>query len=128
VLVDDGQIIVIGGLVQDSTANGMEKVPLLGDIPLLGALFRYETRRQTKTNLMVFLRPLVMREKSTYGPVTSERYRQMIEEQEKARIPPSVVLPDIETPRLPPEEVPAQSSPAQAPPEQTPPAQGAPAQ
>jgi general secretion pathway protein D len=128
VLVDDGQIIVIGGLVQDSTANGMEKVPLLGDIPLLGALFRYETRRQTKTNLMVFLRPLVMREKSTYGPVTSERYRQMIEEQEKARIPPSVVLPDIETPRLPPEEVPAQSSPAQAPPGQTPPAQGAPAQ
>jgi general secretion pathway protein D len=118
VVVDDGQIIVIGGLVQDSTANTMEKVPLLGDIPLLGALFRYETRKQTKTNLMVFLRPLVMRERSTYGPVTSERYRQMLEEQDKARIPPSVVLPDIETPRLPPEEgteqnVPAQTAPAQ---------------
>jgi len=108
VVVDDGQIIVIGGLVQDSTANTMEKVPLLGDIPLLGALFRYETRRQNKTNLMVFLRPLVMRERSTYGPVTSERYRQMLDEQEKARIPPSVVLPDIETPRLPPEDAAAQ--------------------
>jgi general secretion pathway protein D len=118
VLVDDGQIIVIGGLVQDSTANSMQKVPLLGDIPLLGALFRYETRKQTKTNLMVFLRPLVMREKSTYGPVTSERYRQMIEEQNKARLPPSVVLPNIETPTLPPaygpeQNVPAQSAPAQ---------------
>jgi general secretion pathway protein D len=128
VVVDDGQIIVIGGLVQDSTANGMEKVPLLGDIPLLGALFRYETRRQNKTNLMVFLRPLVMRERSTYGPVTSERYRQMIDEQEKARIPPSVVLPDIETPQLPPENGPAQSAPAQSAPGQSAPGQNAPAQ
>ncbi len=133
VLVDDGQIIVIGGLVQDSTANSMEKVPLLGDIPLLGALFRYETRKQTKTNLMVFLRPLVMRERSTYGPVTSERYRQMIDEQNKARIPPSVILPNIETPTLPPaygpeQNVPAQDTPAQSAPAQTAPAQTAPAQ
>jgi general secretion pathway protein D len=118
VLVDDGQIIVIGGLIQDSTGNTMQKVPLLGDIPLVGALFRYETRTQTKTNLMVFLRPLVMRERSTYAPVTSERYRQMLEEQGKARIPPSIVLPDIQTPILPPEN----------PLEQNPPAQGAPAQ
>jgi general secretion pathway protein D len=128
VLVDDGQIIVIGGLVQDSTANTMEKVPLLGDIPLLGALFRYETRKQTKTNLMVFLRPLVMRERSTYGPVTSERYRQMIEEQNKARIPPSVVLPNIETPTLPPAYGPEQNVPAQNAPAESAPAQTAPAQ
>ncbi|MFL6570824.1 MAG: type II secretion system secretin GspD [Burkholderiales bacterium] len=123
VLVDDGQIIVIGGLVQDSTANTMEKVPLLGDIPLVGALFRYETRKQTKTNLMVFLRPLVMRERSTYGPVTSERYRQMIEEQNKARIPPSVILPNIETPTLPPAYGPEQNVPPQDAPAQTAPAQ-----
>jgi len=128
VLVDDGQIIVIGGLVQDSTANTMEKVPLLGDIPLVGALFRYETRKQTKTNLMVFLRPLVMRERSTYGPVTSERYRQMLEEQNKARIPPSVVLPDIETPTLPPAYGPEQNVPPQGAPAESAPAQTAPAQ
>jgi len=127
VLVDDGQIIVIGGLVQDSTANTMEKVPLLGDIPLLGALFRYETRKQTKTNLMVFLRPLVMRESSTYGPVTSERYRQMIDEQNKARIPPSVILPNIETPVLPPAYGPEQNPPPQDAPAQNVP-DGAPAQ
>jgi general secretion pathway protein D len=128
VVVDDGQIIVIGGLVQDSTANTMEKVPLLGDIPLLGALFRYETRRQNKTNLMVFLRPLVMRERSTYGPVTTERYRQMIEEQNKARLPPSVVLPNIETPTLPPAYGPEQNVPPQDAPAETAPAQSAPAQ
>jgi general secretion pathway protein D len=101
VLADDGQIIVIGGLVQDSTSLTLEKVPLLGDVPLLGALFRYETRKQTKTNLMVFLRPLIMRDGAAYRGVTAERYRQMLEEQDQARIPPSVVLPDIETPRLP---------------------------
>ena len=123
VLADDGQIIVIGGLVQDSTGNTMEKVPLLGDIPLFGALFRYETRKQTKTNLMVFLRPLVMRERSTYGPVTSERYRQMLDEQGKARIPPSIVLPDIETPTLPPAYGPEQNVPAQDEPAQSAPAQ-----
>src|SRR5262249_7216682 len=102
-LVDDGQIIVLRGLGQDSNSNTVQKVPRLGAIPRVGALFRYETRKQTKTTLMIFLRPLVMRERSTYGPVTSDRYRQMIDEQEKARIPPSVVLPDIITPMLPPQ-------------------------
>ena len=103
VLADDGQIVVLGGLVQDSTSSTNEKVPLLGDLPVLGTLFRYETRKQTKTNLMVFLRPLIMRESTAYRGVTSERYRDMLIEQERAAIPPSAVLPDIQTPRLPPE-------------------------
>jgi general secretion pathway protein D len=101
VLVDDGQIVVLGGLVQDGTDTVVEKVPLLGDIPLIGLLFRYETRRQTKTNLMVFLRPLVMRDAAAPGAVTSDRYRQMIEEQGKAQPPQHPVLPDLETPVLP---------------------------
>jgi general secretion pathway protein D len=129
VLVDDGQIIVLGGLIQDTTSNTIQKVPLLGDIPLLGALFRYETRKQTKVNLMVFLRPLLMREKSTYGPLTSDRYRMMLEQEEKGRIPPSMVLPDIQTPRLPPEPPPAPSGPVPfAPPPPSAPAQTPPAQ
>jgi general secretion pathway protein D len=103
VLADDGQIVVLGGLVQDSTSLTSEKVPLLGDLPVLGTLFRYETRKQTKTNLMVFLRPLILRESTSYRGVTSERYRDMLIEQERATIPPSAVLPDIQTPRLPPE-------------------------
>jgi general secretion pathway protein D len=86
----------------------------------------------TKTNLMVFLRPLVMKERSTYAPVTSERYRQMLEEQGKARIPPSIVLPDIITPMLPPEDgspqIPEPNAPVQSAPEQSAPAQKPPAQ
>ncbi len=88
VLADDGQIIVIGGLVQDGTSSTTEKVPVLGDLPLFGSLFRYDTRKQTKTNLMVFLRPRVMRESTSYAGVTSERYRDMLREQERAAIPP----------------------------------------
>ena len=108
VLADDGQIIVIGGLVQDSTSATADKVPLLGDLPVLGALFRYETRKQTKTNLMVFLRPVILRDAASYRGVTSERYREMLEEQERSTLPPRVVLPDIEMPRLPPEDALAQ--------------------
>lgn len=101
VIVDDGQIVALGGLVQDSVNTGIDKVPLLGDLPLLGALFRFETRRQTKTNLMVFLRPVVMRDSASYGGVTAERYRQLLGEQEKSQPPSHPVLPDIQSPRLP---------------------------
>lgn len=101
VLVDDGEIIVLGGLVQDGIDTVVEKVPVLGDIPLLGLLFRYETRRQTKTNLMVFLRPLVMRDAAAPASVTSQRQRQMSEEQRLTQPPPHPVLPDLETPVLP---------------------------
>jgi general secretion pathway protein D len=102
VLVDDGQFVALGGLVQDSTSTNVEKVPLLGDIPFLGALFRYDKRKQTKTNLMVFLRPIVMRDAEAYGGVTGERYRQLLGEQEQSEIPHHAVLPDIQVPQLPP--------------------------
>jgi general secretion pathway protein D len=102
VLVDDGQIVVIGGLIQDSVKDGVEKVPLLGDIPVLGALFTYKTRSQTKTNLMVFLRPTVLRNSQRAESLTDERYDYILGEQYKAKPPPSPPLPDIEGPSLPP--------------------------
>jgi general secretion pathway protein D len=101
VLVDDGQIVALGGLIQDSVSTGVEKVPLLGDIPLLGLLFRYETRKQNKTNLMVFLRPVVLRDSMSYRGVTAERYQQMLGEQVKSQAPAHPVLPDYRTPQLP---------------------------
>ena len=101
VLVDDGQIIVLGGLVQDQIDTVVEKVPVLGDIPLLGYLFRYETRKQMKTNLMVFLRPVVLRDAAAPGAITTERYRQMLEEQKRSRPPQNPVLPELEPPVLP---------------------------
>jgi len=74
VLLQDGQIIVLGGLIQDSITDGTEKVPLLGDIPLLGALFSYEKKHRAKTNLMVFLRPTILRSESSAERVTGDRY------------------------------------------------------
>jgi len=102
VLVDDGQIIALGGLVRDSTTEGVEKVPLLGDIPILGYLFRYDTRKSSKTNLMVFLRPVVLRDSASYAGFTAERYRQMLGEQEKVKPPAHFMLPDYPAPQLPP--------------------------
>jgi general secretion pathway protein D len=102
VLIDDGQIIALGGLVQDDVRAGMEKVPLLGDIPLLGYLFRYETRKQTKTNLMVFLRPVVLRDGVAHSNASAERYRQMIGEQRENKPPPHLILPEYPAPELPP--------------------------
>jgi general secretion pathway protein D len=102
VLVDDGQIVVIGGLIQDSVKDGVEKVPLLGDIPFLGALFTYKTRSRSKTNLMVFLRPTVLRDSQRAESLTGERYDHIRGEQRKAQPPPSAPLPDMEAPTLPP--------------------------
>ncbi len=103
VLVDDGQIVVIGGLIQDTVKDGVEKVPLLGDIPVLGALFQYRTRSRTKTNLMVFLRPVVVRDAQGAEALTGERYEYILGEQRKSRPAPGAgLLPDVEAPTLPP--------------------------
>lgn len=107
VLVDDGQIVVIGGLIQDSVTDGVEKVPLFGDIPLIGSLFQYKTRSRSKTNLMVFLRPTVVRSSERTDAFTGERYDYILGEQLKAKPKPSAVLPDIESPSLPPRQSPA---------------------
>jgi general secretion pathway protein D len=61
VIVEDGQIIVLGGLIGDNYTDGSSKIPWLGDLPLIGALFRYDNKSRTRTNLMVFIRPTVLR-------------------------------------------------------------------
>ena len=102
VLVDDGQIVVIGGLIQDTVNDGVQKVPVLGDIPLLGGLFRYKTRSHSKTNLMIFLRPTLVRNSGRADTFTGERYDYIVGEQEKARPGHDPILPDMESPILPP--------------------------
>ncbi|MFZ1909310.1 MAG: type II secretion system secretin GspD [Burkholderiales bacterium] len=101
VLVNDGQIIVIGGLIQDSVTTGVQKVPLLGDLPLLGGLFRYDTRERSKTNLMVFLQPTIVRDAEQADKLTGDRYDYMLGEQKKQDISPSSVLPQMWPPVLP---------------------------
>lgn len=74
VLVDDGAIIALGGLVEDTQSAGEERVPLLGDIPVAGQLFRYNTQKRAKTNLVVFLRPVILRDEGSYVDLTRSRY------------------------------------------------------
>jgi len=74
VLADNGEIIVLGGLMQDNYQVSNSKVPLLGDIPWIGQLFRSENKTRSKTNLMVFLRPVIMTDGDTARAVTSNRY------------------------------------------------------
>ncbi|WP_133649197.1 type II secretion system secretin GspD [Paraburkholderia flava] len=74
VLADNGEIIVLGGLMQDSYTASNSKVPLLGDIPWIGQLFRSETKTRSKTNLLVFLRPVIINDRATAQAVTANRY------------------------------------------------------
>ncbi|MGP1614537.1 MAG: type II secretion system secretin GspD, partial [Pollutimonas bauzanensis] len=77
VLVDDGQIIVLGGLLEDTVSDSTTAVPLLSDIPIIGNLFRYDSRTRSKTNLMVFLRPHIVRNAQDGASVTLDRYNYM---------------------------------------------------
>ena len=81
--------------------DGVDKVPLLGDIPLFGHLFRSETRQRMKTNLMVFLRPYVLRDTASADGVTSERYEFIRHKQAEFSMKPHFALPDMQMAPLP---------------------------
>ncbi len=104
VLVDDGQIIVLGGLIEDTVSDSIEKVPGLGNLPLLGYLFRYQSKRRTKTNLMVFLRPNIIRNDEQSIALTSDRYDYIRHAQSSVQPVPNILLPTTEIPQLPPLE------------------------
>jgi len=102
VLADDGQIVVLGGLIQDDKELNIDKVALLGDIPYLGALFRYQSRTHRRTNLMVFLRPVVLKDANAAKPLTLDRYEYIRNLQNEARQPGDLVLPAEPPTQLPP--------------------------
>ena len=77
VLVEDGAILALGGLIQDTVGDTTEKVTGLGDIPIIGNLFKYQTATRNKTNLMVFLRPTVIRNAEDSNSVSVDRYDYM---------------------------------------------------
>ncbi len=93
VLVDDGAIVVLGGLLQDQYSGNQEKVPVLGDVPLFGNLFRSESRTRKKTNLMVFLRPVIVRDAAQSDELSIGRYDLMRSTQQAAQPVQSVVVP-----------------------------------
>jgi len=102
VLVDDGQIIVLGGLIQDDQQSSIDRVPLLGDIPFLGSLFKYESRSHKKTNLMVFLRPYVLREDGAARALTADRYEYIRNLQGTMGFERNLLLPEVAPEQLPP--------------------------
>lgn len=101
VLVDDGAIVVLGGLLQDEFAGNEDKVPGLGDVPVLGNLFKSNNRSRKKTNLMVFLRPVVLRDARATQSLSTDRYELMRAIQQEAQPAPSRVLPINDAPALP---------------------------
>jgi general secretion pathway protein D len=117
VVVDDGNFIVISGMLQDQINENQSKVPLLGDIPYLGALFRYDSREHIKTQTLVFLRPIVLRDAKSEGDVARERYEGLRRDLNTTEPRPNLVLPDMHFDALP--TLPATATPS-ATPTQTP--------
>jgi general secretion pathway protein D len=107
VLVEDGGIVVLGGLLQDEYSNNQEKVPLLGDIPLFGNLFKTESRGRKKTNLMVFLRPVVVRDATATEQLSLDRYDLMRASQTAAQPSFNIILPINDSALLPPPVLPS---------------------
>jgi general secretion pathway protein D len=101
VVVDDGGIIVLGGLIEDRFTESRSKVPLLGDLPYVGGLFRSESRTKTRTNLMVFLRPVVLRDAASGDRLSLDRYELMRAQQQGSQPAPNPMLPLGEAPVLP---------------------------
>jgi general secretion pathway protein D len=106
VLVDDGSIIVLGGLLSDEYSGAASQVPALGDIPVIGWLFKSESRSRTKKNLMVFLRPVVMRDAAASDALSNNRYQQMMGMQQNAQPGFNPILGSGNAPVLPPAPVP----------------------
>ncbi|MET0002347.1 MAG: type II secretion system secretin GspD [Candidatus Thiodiazotropha sp.] len=102
VMVDDGNTIVLGGLIEEDLQQTEEKVPVLGDIPLLGALFRANRTTKIKRNLMVFLRPVVIRDDAINTQIASDKYNFFRAQQLRLKQEGVNLMSDEEMPVLPP--------------------------
>lgn len=101
VMVDDNQLIVLGGLIDDQMVETRDKVPLLGDVPGLGRLFRYDTASVEKRNLMVFLRPVIVRDTAVAESLTHSKYSYIRDQQLKEQGRNDSLLPRRDMPVLP---------------------------
>ncbi len=101
VLVEDGNIVVLGGLIEDRTDNSRSSLPILGRIPGLGTLFSYENRGRRKTNLLVFLRPYVVRDESTSSALALDRYAYIRGQVASSSVPDNVIFKGFQGQQLP---------------------------
>jgi general secretion pathway protein D len=106
VLIEDGGIVVLGGLIENDMSKGESRVPFLGNIPILGLLFKTRNQTSSKTNLMIFLRPKIMRDANQAAYETELKYNYMQDQQKPifhqspSDIPP--LLPGVQPGHLPP--------------------------
>jgi general secretion pathway protein D len=101
VLVDDGQIVVLGGLIEDRLANTGNQVPGLGDIPFIGELFKYENRSYQKVNLMIFLRPVLIKDAVSNFSLSNDRYQYLRKQQGDYKVGEHWFLQDLPNVQLP---------------------------
>jgi general secretion pathway protein D len=112
VVVDDGQIMVLGGLLKDEYGGSVQQVPFLGDLPLVGPLFRTDSRTRTKSNLMVFLRPMIVRNQDQLNALSMDRYDLIRAAQQGVGQPrQSVIMPINDAPVAPAVPAPVPGSP-----------------
>lgn len=114
--VGDGQIVALGGLIQDSVTDSVNRVPILGHIPLIGELFTFRSRKKEKINLMVFLRPVIVRSPNDMATITNNRYDYMRGLQKGTKMEFTPFIPRYKEPALP-EQPAAAPVPAVKPPE-----------
>jgi general secretion pathway protein D len=101
VIVDDGGTIVLGGLIDDAVQESVSKVPILGDIPILGNLFKSTSTSVSKRNLMVFIRPTIIRDGVTMNEISHKKYQYIRAEQLKRQSQGVPLMPNTEGPSLP---------------------------
>jgi general secretion pathway protein D len=101
VLVKDDSLLVLGGLISDNIKDQVQKVPALGDIPLVGNLFRYRSNDHQKSDLMVFLHPRVLHDAATQAAVSQEKYNFIRSDQVQMRENPETMTPRADQPMLP---------------------------
>jgi general secretion pathway protein D len=101
VLVEDGNIVVLGGLIEDKTDNSKSQVPILGNIPIIGELFKYENRKRTKTNLLVFLRPYVVRDEATSSALAMDRYDYIRGQVANSTVADNIIFRDLQSRQIP---------------------------
>jgi general secretion pathway protein D len=117
VLVQDGQIVVLGGLLSDTYAENEQKIPVLGDVPVVGNLFKSQTRSRQKQNLMVFLRPVVLRDSVSTDLLSLDRYELMRGQQIEGQPARSIITPINNSAVMPPAlGTPQPATPADPPP------------
>lgn len=106
VLVDDGQMIVLGGLISDEYADGSSGIPFLSSIPILGNLFRYDNKNRVKRNLLVFIRPYVLRDKAQSDEITNNRLSVMQNQENQFKQLPMLLPTEKDMPSVSNAEIP----------------------